>query len=222
MCHQRTGWFGPAGMAAAMASWMVGMHQTWMGVCRLPGDLHSSIMGSCVHHSLGAGGGAWLFTHPLALAKLERGLERLPAHRLLKGPIRLLREGLYGMARLRSLLRPGPLLLGTSLASLAWLLEATLLHGLFNAMGSPIGLEAAAVVRTATALGGVLSVLPAGLGTSELTSIGLAVAFGASRPVALATTLILRLVTVVLPSLVGSLILMRHRPHGRTIEKARL
>jgi len=167
---------------------------------------------------LGAGGGAWLFTHPLALAKLERGLERLPAHRLLKGPIRLLREGLYGMARLRSLLRPGPLLLGTSLASLAWLLEATLLHGLFNAMGSPIGLEAAAVVRTATALGGVLSVLPAGLGTSELTSIGLAVAFGASRPVALATTLILRLVTVVLPSLVGSLILMRHRPGAASPE----
>ena len=159
-----------------------------------------------------AGGGAWLFTHPVALAKLERVLERLPAHRLLKGPIRLLREGLYGMARLRSLLRPGPLLLGTCLASLAWLLEATLLHGLFTAMGGPIGLAQAAVVRTATALGGVLSVLPAGLGTSELTSIGLAVAFGASRPVALATTLILRLVTVVLPSLVGSLILMRHRP----------
>ena len=159
-----------------------------------------------------AGGGAWLFTHPVALAKLERVLERLPAHRLLKGPIRMLREGLYGMARLRSLLRPGPLLLGTCLASLAWLLEATLLHGLFTAMGGPIGLAQAAVVRTATALGGVLSVLPAGLGTSELTSIGLAVAFGASRPVALATTLILRLVTVVLPSLVGSLILMRHRP----------
>ncbi len=161
-----------------------------------------------------AGGGAWLFTHPVALAKLERVLERLPAHRLLKGPIRLLREGLYGMARLRSLLRPGPLLLGTCLASLAWLLEATLLHGLFTAMGGPIGLAQAAVVRTATALGGVLSVLPAGLGTSELTSIGLAVAFGASRPVALATTLILRLVTVVLPSLVGSLILMRHRPQA--------
>jgi uncharacterized membrane protein YbhN (UPF0104 family) len=159
-----------------------------------------------------AGSGAWLFTHPIALAKLERGLERLPANRLLKGPIRLLREGLYGMARLRSLLRPGPLLLGTVLAALAWMLEATLLHGLFTAMGSPIGLASAAVVRTATALGGVLSILPAGLGTSELTSIGLAVAFGASRPVALATTLILRLVTVVLPSLVGSLILMRHKP----------
>jgi uncharacterized membrane protein YbhN (UPF0104 family) len=159
-----------------------------------------------------AGSGAWLFTHPIALAKLERGLERLPAHRLLKGPIRLLREGLDGMARLRSLLRPWPLLLGTTMASMAWLLEATLLHGLFTAMGSPIDLAQAAVVRTATALGGVLSVLPAGLGTSELTSIGLAVAFGASRPVALATTLILRLVTVVLPSLVGSLILVRHRP----------
>ena len=159
-----------------------------------------------------AGTGAWLFTHPVALAKLERGLEQLPAHRLLKGPIRLLREGLYGMARLRSLLRPGPLLLGTALAALAWMLEATLLHGLFAAMGSPIGLASAAVVRTATALGGVLSVLPAGLGTSELTSIGLAVAFGASRPAALATTLILRLVTVVGPSLVGSLILMRHKP----------
>ncbi|MCX5943489.1 MAG: hypothetical protein NTU65_10605 [Cyanobacteria bacterium] len=60
--------------------------------------------------------------------------------------------------------------------------------------------------------------MPAGLGTSELTSIGLAVAFGASRPVALATTLILRLVTVVLPSLVGSLILMRHRPRPTSPE----
>jgi hypothetical protein len=38
--------------------------------------------------------------------------------------------------------------------------------------------------------------------------------------VALATTLILRLVTVVLPSLVGSLILMRHRP-GATHPVAR-
>lgn len=163
----------------------------------------------------GLGAGAWLFTHPRALARLEQALERLPVLRRWDGVIRLLREALQSMGRLRQLMKPGPLLLGVLLSTLTWTLEAALLEGLFGAMGADISLSQAAVIRTATGLGGVISFLPAGLGTSEVTAIGLAVAFGASRPQALAVTLILRLVTVALPCLVGSLVLMRQKDFAR-------
>lgn len=163
----------------------------------------------------GVGAGAWLFTHPRALARLEHGLERLPLLQRWEGVIRLLREALHSIGRLRQLMKPGPLLLGVGLSTATWLLESALLEGLFGAMGAGISLSQAAVIRTATGLGGVLSFLPAGLGTSEVTSIGLAVAFGASRPQALAVTLILRLVTVALPCLVGSLVLMRQKDFAR-------
>jgi uncharacterized protein (TIRG00374 family) len=160
----------------------------------------------------GVGAGAWLFTHPRALARLEHGLERrLPFLHRWNGLIRLLREALRSMQRLRQLMKPVPLLLGVGISTGTWMLEAALLQGLFAAMGAEIDLGGAAVIRTATGLGGVLSFLPAGLGTSEVTSIGLAVAFGASRPEALAATLILRLMTMALPCLVGSLVLMRQR-----------
>jgi uncharacterized protein (TIRG00374 family) len=159
----------------------------------------------------GAGMGAWLFTHPRALARLEHGLERPPFIHRWNGLNRLLGEALRSIQRLRQLMKPVPLLLGVGISTVTWMLEAALLQGLFGAMGAEIGLGGAAVIRTATGLGGVLSFLPAGLGTSEVTSIGLAVAFGASRPQALAVTLILRLMTMALPCLVGSLVLVRQR-----------
>jgi uncharacterized protein (TIRG00374 family) len=67
------------------------------------------------------------------------------------------------------------------------------------------------VLRTATSLGGVLSLLPAGLGTSELTSVGLAVLYGADQSSALALTVVLRLATLLLPSLVGAISLWRQQ-----------
>ena len=151
---------------------------------------------------LGAGG--WLLSHPLLLAKLERALERLPLQRRWHGLIRLLREGLLSMGRMRQLMKPWPLLVGTLLAAGAWLGEATLLMGLYGALGSPLSLEQTAVVRTATGLGGVLSLLPAGLGTSEATAIGLAMAYGAQRSQALAATLILRIATLAIPCALGT------------------
>jgi len=65
---------------------------------------------------LGAGG--WLLTHPRVLQRLERGLERLPMHRRWQGLIRLLREALLAMGRMRTLMKPKPLLVGTLLACL--------------------------------------------------------------------------------------------------------
>jgi uncharacterized membrane protein YbhN (UPF0104 family) len=153
--------------------------------------------------------GAWLLTHPAALRRLEGFLDRLPAHRRWHGLTRLLREALGAAGRLRRLLRPWPLLAGTALAAVVWLIEAAALMGLLQLQGDPLALTQAAVIRTAMALGGVLSFLPAGVGTAEATAIGLAVAFGVDRPAALAVTLVLRVCTVLLPTAVGLVALGR-------------
>jgi uncharacterized membrane protein YbhN (UPF0104 family) len=173
-------------------------------------------LGGRILPALAAGGttlaiGAWLLTHPAALRRLEAFLDRLPAHRRWHGLTRLLREALGAVGRLRRLLRPWPLLVGTALAAMVWLIEASALMGLLQLQGDPLALTQAAVIRTAMALGGVLSFLPAGVGTAEATAIGLAVAFGVDRPAALAVTLVLRLCTVLLPTAVGLVVLGRHR-----------
>ncbi|NBW62808.1 MAG: UPF0104 family protein [Synechococcaceae bacterium WB4_1_0192] len=157
--------------------------------------------------ALAAGG--WLLTHPRVLQRLEHSLTQLPLRTRWHGVVRLLREALLAIGRVRQLMKPRPLLIGTALACLCWLLEAAVLQGLYGALGSPLTLQQTAVIRTATGLGGVLSLLPAGLGTSEATAIGLAMAYGAPRSVALAATLVLRVATVAVPCLVGLVSLLR-------------
>ena len=93
--------------------------------------------------------------------------------------------------------------LGLALTTAVWLLESALLQRVLQDLGAAIILQQSMVIRTATSLGGVLSLLPAGLGTSELTSVGLAMLSGASRSQALAATVVLRAATLLLPSLVG-------------------
>lgn len=160
---------------------------------------------------------AWLVSHPRTLRHLEQGLEHLPLSRPWHGLTRLLREALASLGQLRTLLRPQPLLIGTLLASLCWLLESWLLQGLLGGLQAPISLQQATVMRTAMALGGVLSILPAGLGTSEATAIGLAIGFGVARPAALTATLILRLATVAYPALLGSVLLSRQPDLARRV-----
>jgi len=115
------------------------------------------------------------------------------------------------MGRVRQLMKPWPLLVGTLLACGCWMLEAAALQGVYAALGTPLSLQQTAVIRTATGLGGVLSLLPAGLGTSEATAIGLAMAYGAGRADALAATLMLRFATLAVPCLLGVVVLMRQR-----------
>ena len=126
-----------------------------------------------------------------------------------QGIRRVLWEGLQALGALRALLRPAPLALGLLLTTVVWGLESALVQALLGRLGTAISLEQAAVLRTATSLGGVLSLLPAGLGSSELTSVGLALLYGASHGTALAVTVVLRLVTLLLPSAIGVLSLMR-------------
>lgn len=152
--------------------------------------------------------GGWLLTHPELVRRLEFRLESLPFHPRWHGFLRLLREALLAIAQVRALMRPKPLVLGTALASLCWILEAWVVQGLYSSLGSTLTLPETAVIRTGTGLGGVLSLLPAGLGTSEATSIGLALAYGADRGDALAATVVLRFATLVVPCAVGVIALL--------------
>ena len=163
--------------------------------------------------ALAAGG--WLLTHPGVIRRLEQSLERLPLHPRWHGLLRLLREALLAITKVRQLMRPRPLLLGTLLASLCWLLEAAVLQGIYGGLGLSLGLHQTSVIRTAMALGGVISLLPAGLGTSEATAIGLAMAYGAGRSEALAATLVLRFATLAVPCGLGVLSLLRQRDLGK-------
>jgi len=154
---------------------------------------------------LALGALAWLLSHPAALRRLERAIGLLPLGRRWHGLHRVLREGVQALAALRTLLRPAPIAWGLLLTTAVWLLESSLVLQLLRQLGAAVSLEQASVLRTSTSLGGVLSLLPAGLGTSELTSVGLAVLYGASQSTALALTVVLRLVTLLLPSAVGAM-----------------
>ena len=115
-------------------------------------------------------------------------------------------------------MKPKPLIVGTLLACICWMIEAGLLVALYQALGVDLSLHQTAVIRTATGLGCVNSLLPAGLGTSEAPSIGLAMLYGAARSQALAVTLLLRLCTLAIPCLVGVLALVRQPDLGRSAE----
>ena len=150
----------------------------------------------------------WLLSHPSWLQKLERDLGRIPLGKPWRGLRRVLWEGLQALGELSSLLKPGPLALGLSLTTAVWLLESALLQVVLDQLQVAVSLEQAGVMRTATSLGGVISLLPAGLGTSEITSVGLAVFYGASRSQALAATVVLRAMTLLLPALSGAISLL--------------
>lgn len=186
--------------ALLVLSWGLG-ERVWMAV----------LVGFMV---LAAGG--WVLTHPGVIRRMEQVLERLPLHPHWHGVIRLLREALLAMGRMRQLMKPRPLLVGTLLACVCWLVEAMLLQGIYGALGTSLSLHQTAVIRTATGLGGVLSLLPAGLGTSEATAIGLAMAYGAGRSDALAATLMLRFATLAVPCVLGVIALVRQKDLSRT------
>lgn len=162
------------------------------------------------------GTGGWLFTHPRVLRRLEHWLETLPLHERWNGLLRLLREALLAMGRMRELMKPWPLIVGTLMACLCWMSEAWLLMIIYGALGVEMDIHHTAVVRTATGLGGVISFLPAGLGTSEITSIGLAMLYGAERSQALAGTLVLRICTLAIPCMIGLFALLRQPDLGKS------
>ncbi len=95
------------------------------------------------------------------------------------------------------LLKPKVLLGSTFLAVIAWGLEGFALYEIFHYLGvTKITLYQAILTHTASGLIGALSMLPGGLGGTELLTIGLSQKFGATVSIATTATILIRLLTL--------------------------
>jgi len=155
-------------------------------------------------------------TGVLASRRALQGIARQSAHvpglRRLSTPLQAF------AAPMSTLLRPGPLLLTTTLSAAAWLGECVgfylVLRGL-PGPGVPLGL--AVFIYSATTVLGALSFLPGGLGVTEgsMTLLLVRSASHLSRAGAAAATVLIRLCTLWFGVLVGfgalGLYRLRHR-----------
>lgn len=119
----------------------------------------------------------------------------------------------------RQLLQPQRLGGGLLLGGLPWLGEGVAMWFLFQAMGAEaVALHEAVWIHAAATLFGAVTFLPGGVGGHEAASISLSIAYGASRPDAVAATVLIRVLTlwfaVGLGLLVAATSMGRMRPAG--------
>ena len=147
----------------------------------------------------------------------ERVLARLPLARRLVPHL-----GDFHGASYR-LLAAGPLAVGTAVSFFSWGLEISAVHLCVVAAGAEVRFLVTAFVFAAATLGGVLSMLPGGLGSAEALMIGgFKTAAGLPTELAVAATLVIRLVTLWFATLLGlaGLLLLR-RAFGDPLEADR-
>ena len=172
---------------------------------------------------IGAGAGG---NHTLGLViiagLIATGLVILSAENLslgliaLLGKIPLLKrlapklEELYrGM---RACLAPLPFLMMTVVSFVAWGLECIGYLYVFKAMGLEVSLESATFIYTAgTVVGGLLAILPGGVGAAEGSMVALCMAkpLVLTKPEALTSALIIRGATLWMGVLIGAVTLLR-------------
>jgi uncharacterized membrane protein YbhN (UPF0104 family) len=107
----------------------------------------------------------------------------------------------------RRLLTPLPLVVGLALAIGAWSCEAKALHLILGALGAPVPHAVAFFAFAAASLLGVLSMLPGGLGGFEATMVVLLGRADVPQATAVGATLLFRLGTLWLVSLLGLVVL---------------
>ena len=148
----------------------------------------------------------------------ERVLGRLPLARRLVPHL----SDFHGSSA--RLLAAGPLMAGTSVSFISWGLEILAVHLCVVASGAEeVRFLVTAFVFAAATLGGVLSMLPGGLGSAEALMIGgFKTAAGLSTGLAGALTLVIRLVTLWFATFLGlaGLLLLR-RALGDPLEADR-
>lgn len=157
----------------------------------------------------------WLLTHPRTLGTIEGQIRRLPLTRPWRGLRRTLWEGLQAISELDALKNPKTLALVLAISTGVWVMESGLIQLVLAQLNTRFSLQEAATIRTAMSLGGIISLLPAGLGTSEATSIGVSLLFGADKSQALCVTLVIRAVTLIYPTLVGLIAIRRQQRPDR-------
>ena len=110
------------------------------------------------------------------------------------------------------LLRGRALLAGTGLGVLAWSAECAALYLVLGGFGDwTLTLYAATFVYALSTLGGALSLLPGGLGVTEIGMTALLVAFGVARETAVAAVVVVRLCTLWFAAGLGVVVYLLHR-----------
>lgn len=107
--------------------------------------------------------------------------------------------------RLRPLLGGAPLLYGMTLGLAAWALEPIAMWLLARGLGIELSLAACAFVFAAASLGGVLTMIPGGLGATEGGMVVLLTFLGVPLAEAASLTLAIRLATLWFGVLVGGI-----------------
>lgn len=109
-----------------------------------------------------------------------------------------------GYITLKKLFTLRIIFLTSILGVLSWLLEGSSLYYLINALGySQININGAILTHTASGLIGALSMLPGGLGSTEISMISILSMQGLSLKIASLSTLIIRLMTLWFATLLG-------------------
>ena len=103
----------------------------------------------------------------------------------------------------RTLSRPVPVLVASSLGLVAWLSEGVALWVVVEGLGADLGLLISLPIYAGSVLAGAITTLPGGLVGTEGVMVTLLQQMGVGRDVAAAGTLIVRLVTLWFAVLVG-------------------
>ena len=118
-------------------------------------------------------------------------------------------------ATLHELTRPGPMLMGTCLAFIAWGMECVSMYLIARGFdGVVLDLPAATFAYSASTIIGALAMMPGGLGVTEIGMTGLLQSLGGSGmtpAVASATTMLVRVATLWFAVGIGALALGLHR-----------
>ena len=144
---------------------------------------------------------------------LLRLSERMPVVSRLTPKLREAYDALIGMTR------PAPLLIGTTMAFIAWAMECGSLYAIVHGFrGASLSVEASTFSYAASTIAGAVAMMPGGLGVTELGMTWLLVSLGAGtiRPaVASATTILVRVATLWFAVVIGLVALAAYRATTR-------
>jgi glycosyltransferase 2 family protein len=140
----------------------------------------------------------------VALPRLLPSLSPRLVKRLFLGRASLEQETREAMGSLQMLLRGRSLAFGVGVSLVAWFAECLALFVILRGLGAGhVTMPEATIIYAAGTLAGALSLLPGGLGVSEVGMIALLRLFGVQAGVAVAATLLVRACTLWFAVLLG-------------------
>lgn len=154
------------------------------------------------------GGLALLQWRTACLAALDR-LATLPVVGSHAESLESFYEGTY------ALFRPRPLAVAMLLSVLAWGLEGAALWVILGGFGADAGLVVGLFVFGLGSVVGAVSLLPGGLAATEASMVGLLVALGVARTVAVSSTLLIRVGTLWFGAALGTAVFGLSRLYRR-------